>query len=278
MAYGSQFFPIWEQWYDFAQQNYVGPNADGAPEWVVFYRDPIVGFDHRPNIAVSWLWWAFWLLPLDLERARSFHEVIKKHFLVRATDGSAFAQPVPGAGVEDVALTLRALTIAYQVGDLDTAAALRARVEVNYEPTWDRQAGEFHYGFRLGEPIPRGQYNSHIMLSEVGGPGGWWRLFNEPTARRFEEPTVCGVEYPRVGLSEAYYDEGRRTLFLRPYAATPAAVGGMTRFRVTNLKRPGSCRVLADGRPHDRFRVHGDELEIEAPIDERRYQVIEEAT
>jgi hypothetical protein len=81
-----------------------------------------------------------------------------------------------------------------------------------------------------------------------------------------------------VGLSEARYHAGRRTLFLRPYAATPAAAGGLTRFRVTNLKHPENCRVLADGVPYDRVWVRDGALEIEATIDERRYEVIEEST
>ncbi len=275
MAYGSRSFPIWEEWYEYAQQHYVGPVVEGVPEWVVCYRDPIVGFDHRPPIALGWVWWAFWLMPLDLEQARSFLEVVKRHFLVKKPDGSAFIQMAPGANLDDVCMTLRVLTLAHQIGDNELVRMLRTQVEANYEPTWDRQAGEFFYGFRLGEAIPRGQYNSHVMLSEVGEPGGWWRLFNESSVRRFEEPTVCGVDYPRVGLSEAHYDAKERTLALRTYAATPAAAGGTTRFRVTNLKQPGACRVLADGVPYDRCRVHDGELEIEATIDEKCYQVIE---
>src|SRR5262249_16538936 len=146
MVYDSRLFPIWEQWYNYAQQNYIGPIADGAPEWIAFYRDPIRGFDHRPNIAVSWLWWGFFLLPLDRQQVGSFQEAIKKHFLVRQGDGSAFIQLAPGANVDDVPLTLRALTLAHQLGDARTAGALRAHVEANYEPTWDRQVGEFFYG------------------------------------------------------------------------------------------------------------------------------------
>jgi hypothetical protein len=246
-----------------------------VPEWVVCYRDPIVGFDQRPDISLGWVWWAFWLLPLDAARARSFLEAVKRRFLVRSPDGSAFVQLVPGTQADDVFMTIYTLSLAYQLGDAETEAALRAHVQAKYEPTWDRQAGEFYYGCRLGEPIPRGQYNAHLMLSEVGGPGGWQRIVNEPSTRRFEEPTICGVDYPLVGLSEAYYDAGRRTLFLQPYAATPAAAGGLTRFRVKNLKQPGNCRVLADGVPHNRVLVRDDDLEIEATIEEKRYQVIE---
>ncbi len=278
MVYDSRFLAIWEQWYEFAQHNYVGPTVAGVPEWVVCYRDPIVGFDQRPDVSLGWVWWAFWLIPLDPARARSFLEAVKKRYLVRSPGGTAFVQFAPGTQADDVFMTIYTLSLAYQLGDVETEAALRAHVEAQYEPTWDRQAGEFHYGCRLGESIPRGQYNSHLMMSEVGGPGGWQRLFNESSSRRFAEPTVSGVDYPRVGLSEAYYDAGQHSLFLRTYPATPTAAGDRTRFRVHNLREPERCRVLAGGVPYDRVRFREGELEIEAVIDETRYQIIEGAT
>ena len=53
--------------------------------------------------------------------------------------------------------------------------------------------------------------NATLMVGEAGGDGAWWRLFNEPNLRKFEQPTVVGVDYPKVGISEAAYDEGART-------------------------------------------------------------------
>src|SRR5262249_9623379 len=153
------------------------------------YRDPIVGFDQRPDISLGWVWWAFWLLPLDPARAGSFLEAVKRRYILRSPDGSAFVQLAPGTQADEGFMTICTLSLASQWGDAETEAALRAHVEGRYEPTWDRQAGEFYYGCGLGESIPRGQYNSHLMLSEVGGPGGWRRIFNEPSTRRFGEPT-----------------------------------------------------------------------------------------
>jgi hypothetical protein len=253
----------------------MGPTADGPPEWITLYYDPLLRLNNTANVALNWLWWAFFLLPIDRERARSFYEVIKARFVVDKADGSAFIQPAPGANVEDVYLTARALSLAHELGDGEIAGKLRTHAEASYEPTWDRQAGDFYYLFGLREPYPRGQFNAQLMLSEIGGPGAWWRLFNEPNLRKFEEPTVCGVDYPRVGLSEAYYDPGRRALALQTYAATPAAAGGQTRFRLVGLRRPEKCSVLREGAPYDRVRVHNGSLEIEATIEQKRYQVIE---
>ena len=152
---------------------------------------------------------------------------------------------------------------------------LHAYVEAHYEPTWYREAGKFYYLFGLREPYPCGQYNANLMVSEVAGPDAWWRLFNEPNLKKFEEPTVRSVDYPRMGLSQAYYDRRLRTLLLRTYPIDQSGIGSSTRFRVTNLERPGDCTVLADGAPYSSWTVQEDELEVTTTIDARFFQIVE---
>jgi hypothetical protein len=113
------------------------------------------------------------------------------------------------------------------------------------------------------------------MVSEVAGPGAWWRLFNEPNLKKFEEPTVYGVDYPRMGLSQAYYDRQQRTLVLRTYPIAQSALGSPTSFRVKNLARPGDCTVLADGAPYGGWAVREGELEVTTTIDQRSFQIVE---
>jgi hypothetical protein len=272
-VYGSNSFTIYRQWNAHALKHYMASASDHPPAWLTMYYDPLIQFNNTANLALSWLWWSFFLLPNDRERVRLFYETIKANFLVEK-DGSAFLQPAPGVGIDDPYLTARALTLAHELADGDTVAKLRAHAEAQYEPTWDRVTGEFYYLFGLKEPFPRGQYNAVLMPAEVGREGAWWRLFNEPNLKKFSDPTVQGVDYPRLGLSQAYYDREKRALFLQTYAATPSAAGSLTRFRVANLQQPEACSVLVDGIPHDRVRVVEGQLEIETTIGEKRYQVI----
>jgi len=273
-VYGSKSFATYRQWYAYATEHYMASTGPQPPDWVTMYYDPLLNLNNTSNLALSWLWWSFFLLPNDRERVRLFYQATKSLFLVEK-GGSAFIQPAPGANCDDPYLTARALTMAHELGDSETAAKLRTYVEANYEPTWDREAGEFYYLFGLKEPFPRGQYNAVLMLSEVGGEGAWWRLFNEPNLRKLSEPTVHGVDYPRLGFSQAYYDQARRSLVLQAYPGVASAVGSPTRFRVNNLQQPGACLVLVEGAPHEHFRVLDGELEIETTIAEKRYQVIE---
>jgi hypothetical protein len=245
------------------------------PEWVTIYYDPLLGLNHSIPSSANWIAWGFNLVPNDREMAQRFYEAAKKGFLVEKPDGTAYMVAAAGTTKDNPYITARTLGLANELGDTEIVKKLRAHVEAHYEPTWDRAAGEFYYLFGLREPYPRGQYNANLMVSEVAGPGAWWRLFNEPNLKKFEEPTVHGVDYSRMGLSQAYYDRSRRTLRLRTYPIDRSAIGSPTTFRIKHLVSPRDCTVLSDGAPYSSWAVREDELELTTTIDERSFQIVE---
>jgi len=239
------------------------------------YYDPLLDFHHKTPSSANWIEWAFYLLPNDREMAQRLYEAAKQGSLVEKADGTAHMVVAPGSTKDAPFITARALSLANEIGDTEVVKKLRAYVEAHYEPTWDREAGEFYYLFGLREPYPRGQYNANLMVSEVAGPGAWWRLFNEPNLKKFEEPTVQGVDYQRMGLSQAYYDRQQRMLVLRTYPIDQSAIGSPTSFRVKNLARPSDSAVLADGAPYDGWAVREGELEVTTTIVQRAFQIVE---
>jgi hypothetical protein len=276
MIYGSDTFRAFEQWYEYAKQHYIARfDDDQLPKWVTFYYDPLLDLNHTIPLSGSWVNWGFFLLPNDRAMARRFYEVATRGSLVQPADGTAYMAAAPGMTKDDLYTTILTLSMANNLGDTEVVKKLRAHAEARYEPTWDRAAGEFYYLFGLREPYPRGQYNALIMVSEVGGPDAWWRLFNEPNLNKFAEPTVYGVDYPRMGLSQAYYDRQRRTLVLRTYPIDQSAIGSPTSFRVKQLARPDDCTVLADGAPYSGWAVREGELEVTTTIAQRSFQIIE---
>jgi hypothetical protein len=86
---------------------------------------------------------------------------------------------------------------------------------------------------------------------------------------------VQRVDYPRMGLSQAYYDRRLRTLLLRTYPIDQSGIGRSTSFRVTNLERPGDCMTIADGAPYSSWAVQEGELEVTTTIDARSFQIVE---
>jgi hypothetical protein len=245
-------------WYDYAKEHYIAQIRDQLPDWVTTYYDPLLDMNHTVPSASNLILWAFALLPNDREMARRLYDLAKRDCLTTKADGTAHIVVAPGWTREDIFTT-----------------ALTSHAETHYEPTWDRDTGEFYYLFGLREPYPRGQYNANIMVSEIAGSGAWWRLFNEPNLRKFDEPTVYAVDYAQMGLSQAYYDRERRTLVLQTYSNDQAAIGSPTSFRIQNLAEPGRCTVLADDAPYSSWEVRERELEVTTTIGQRSFQIIE---
>jgi hypothetical protein len=169
----------------------------------------------------------------------------------------------------------RGLLDAREKGDAAHYQALHALAEHFAEPTWDRARGEFYYRFGLEEPYPRGQANAVIMAAEAGGKQAWWRIFNKPNLRKFDQPTVSGVDFPRLGISQASYDADNDLLAVSTYAADPWLAGTMTTFTVERLREPTQARVLRDGQVYDGWRVSGDErIEIRAEVHDHAYLIL----
>ena len=91
------------------------------------------------------------------------------------------------------------------------------------------------------------------------------RIYDAPNLRKFLEPSVYGVDFPNVCISQAYYDLDRRSLVISMDPGLPRASGQPTTFRVNNVN-PQRCRVTMDGQPSQDWRVVGDELEITTTV------------
>jgi hypothetical protein len=156
------------------------------------------------------------------------------------------------------------LWMAKEMGFDHIVGPLSAAIDEHCEPTWDRVRGEFTWGFGLGEPHPRGQFNGTMAAAQVATERAWWRLANVGPGDRFAEPTVIGVDFPAVALREARWDASSGVL-----TVTPVGIGSYARrttFRVTNVDDP--ARWSADGpvAGEVELRVVGSDLEVDAPV------------
>jgi hypothetical protein len=132
----------------------------------------------------------------------------------------------------------------------DLADRLRQAADAEYEPTFDAERGEFTWGFRLGEDHPRGQFNASMATAEIMTEGAWWRLFNNGPASRFREPTVTGIEFPDLTVTQAWWNVPTQRLLVATAPRNTRVVGRPTSFRVSNLgskPRLGVC-LDAHGR------------------------------
>ena len=148
--------------------------------------------------------------------------------------------PVPPLGPR---VSATALWMAKEFGLAPLAAALEETANEHYEPTWDRARGEFTWGFALGEPHPRGQYNGTMAAAQVVTEGAWSRLATVGPGSRFTEPTVVDVDFPTVALSEARWDADSETLLVTPSPMNESGSAEPTTFRVINLPDPSRWKV-----------------------------------
>jgi hypothetical protein len=157
--------------------------------------------------------------------------------------------------------------------DDEIAAARLDAFASSLEPTWTAD-GAFFYGFGLGEAHPRGQPNATMLLAEaIDRPGRWAEALGPVTDDRFREPTVCGVDFPALGLRQASYSPAASTLLLSTYAARPTD-GATTTFAITGLEDAAAWSVTCDGKSHRRARVVDPEtLSVTCSVADHRFAI-----
>ena len=250
---------MFEHWWSHAEAHYVGLRNGKLSDTLTLYYDPILHYDHRRG-PESALMMAVYLAPQKPDAA----ELIFRAGAERLgwTTDAPVREPRGNPR-----FTLWGLILAREFGDSAIYDKLAAHCEVHHEPNWDAAAGEFTWGFGLNEPHPRGQFNATRMMAEALSEGSWRWLFKAPNLDKFNEPTVCGVDFPTVCLSQAWYDAALHRLIVATDAGLSQASGQPTSFRVTNID-PTACQVEIDGRASDDWRVVEGDLEITTTVAE----------
>ena len=152
------------------------------------------------------------------------------------------------------------LQLAGELAESDVKASLWQLAEPMLEPMHDEDSGEFTLGLGLNEIHPRGQLNARIMAGWVCERGSWSRIFNEPNLSKFDEPSVCGVDFPNVALSVARWDGTKMHLCVQP--KNNRLEGKMTEFKIVDLDRTKKwCLVSSDGQSIGLAAV-GEELSV----------------
>ena len=232
-----QVFDRW--WRAVCRHKYLHLDGDELPQAVTLYYDPILDVHHEVPVMFGMVP-APYLAPQVPDDARRLFEAGMRQFGMWEST-AAVAPTGPRASAT-------ALWMAKEWGLRPLADALAATVDEHYQPTWDHNRGEFTWGFGLDEPHPRGQYNGTMAAAQVATEHAWSRLATVGPGNRFTEPTVIGVDFPTVALSEAWWDTTQQTLFVTPQPLNDDRSGEPTTFHVIDLPDPTAWRVeLEDG-------------------------------
>ena len=257
--FGTALHGVFAQWWAHAEAHYVGLRDGRLGDTLTLYYDPLLRYDHRRG-PESALMMAVYLAPQRPHVAELIFAAAAER--LGWTTDAPLREPRGNPR-----FTLWGLILAREFGDNAIHGKLDAYGEAHHEPTWDAPTGEFTWGFGLNESHPRGQFNATRMMAEALSEGAWRRLFKAPNLRKFNEPTVHGVDFPTVCLSQAWYDAARRRLVIATDAGLSRAAGQPTSFRVTHVD-PAACQVEIDGRLSDDWRIVEGDLEITTTVAE----------
>jgi len=259
LAFGTDHHEVFDVWWQHARREYLHLDGDAPPMAVTLYYDPIID-EHLTVPALLGGIPAFYLAPQVPDEARRLWDASRAQAGILQVDG-----PVAPLGPRMTAMTM---FLAREWGVHDLADALQTASDERYQPTWDRARGEFTWGFELDEPHPRGQYNGHMAAAEVVTEGAWWRLANVASEARFGEPTVIGVDFPRIALRQAEWDAGEQALRLATHPMTADPGQAPTSFRVTGLTEPEHWVVDASDAAPVTWQPSGADLEVHLPTAE----------
>lgn len=262
-VFAKQTHRAFENFLEYAKQNYIKVGTDGTLESITSYYDPLAKFHFSPGGAAPGVATAHMILPQNREMGTFLYEAAANALGWRSANAQVRANPT-------------GLILARELGDDVVVSRLSAAAEREFQPQFFGEHQEqFGWFFNLKEGFPRGQQSAMMMAAEVGKGGGWMRAFDAPHMDKFTAPTVEGIDFPALGVSQAWNDTSSGTLHVTTYAAAPDKRGAQTSWRVTNLPATGNIVVRVDGQPFTRFEVTGPNvIRVDSTIDLRRFEIV----
>jgi len=263
---------LFGNWVEFARRHYMKFDRRGELEWFAFFYDPLEKTVFRlydEASAYASLCVTPYVYPQDKKLGALLYETS-----ARTLGWNDPKKPL----IEfhpDPRWALIMLLMSRELGDHVTEERLRTLAERDYEPRFFGEDDDyFGWFFKNGEEWPRGQLAALAMLGEVGEPGAWTRVFDQPNLTKFDEPTVEGIEFPRLGVAQAWNDNRAGALWVETYAATSAARRRKTTWRVTQLPAAGDVTVVCDSSDFTAWRaIDRTTIEIDTDVDHHIFRI-----
>ncbi len=270
--FGGRTHDVFDRWVEHARTHYMGLDRRGGIDWFALYYDPL---ERAPLLLRDDLsaYASLCITPYVVPQHREFGTTLYESS-VRRLGWDDPRKPVLQLH-PDPRFALVALVVARELGDTTTYDRLREVAERTFEPrAFGPEGDRFGWWFNLGEEYPRGQLSSLMMLTELGEPGSWTRVFTHPNLDKFTQPTVEGVDFPRLGIAAAHNDLDAGALLVETYAATPSARGERTTLRVRLLPDTDAVSIRCDGDDLPSWRVVGPGcIEIETTVGDHSLRI-----
>jgi hypothetical protein len=149
------------------------------------------------------------------------------------------------------------LSISKEFDDQVTYERLRKFAEENFEPRYfGLNDSQFGFWFNLGENWPRGQLSALAMCAEVCDGGAWEKLFKEPNLTKYYSPTIHNVDFPAVGVRQAWHDDNEGLLVFQIEDGDKTKTNQKTKVSISNIPDPNQIKIFCDGKPFEDYSVN----------------------
>ena len=259
-------------WLNEFKTRYCDVDAAGNIQNTTTYFDPELDYHNQAAGIFIGFGVAWYVLPQDPVLARELYDAVK------TVTGWPGTKPNPGNGLEHAHLmSILGLLLAQEFGDEQVVNFLRHGI---YNVSELKECGDFESGyyFHRGENWPRGQMSALLTCSHLLSKGQWTSFFNrtpEEHASQHGGPTVVGVDYPFLALSDARFVDDNTALLIATYPATRHH-NLSTKFQVTQLPNVERNKVTVecDGQMYDDWSVlTSTSIEIVTATTERIFYV-----
>ena len=243
-----------DNWWGFAAENYL-VWEEGKAVSADLYYDPVVD-EHVGRGPMGIIAPAWYMAPQRNEVAEMGWKT--------AAALSGVMSDGPNVGLQNPATATFILQLSGEFADPETKQLIWDAAEELIEPTWDSESGEFTLGLGLNEEHPRGQLNARMMAGWVCMQGAWSDIFNDPNLAKFSQPTVEGVDFPRVALSEAKWDG--EALHIAAHAQNTKIAGTTTTLKMTNIASTKGWYLHESNGTRTPLEDRGDHVEIKLVV------------
>lgn len=252
-----------DNWWEFAVNNYL-VWEEGKAVSADLYYDPVVD-EHVGRSPMGLIAPAWYMAPQRNEVAQMGWKI--------AAAMSGVMSDGPNTGLRTPEMATFILQLSGEFADPETKRLMWDAAEELIEPTWNVETGEFTLGLGLNEEHPRGQLNARMMAGWVCTEGAWSRIFNAPNLAKFNQPTVEGVDFPRVALSEAKWDG--EALHIAAHARNTKTVGTITTMKMINVESTKGWYLMESDGTKTSLKDQGDHVAISLVADNKIVSIMQ---
>jgi hypothetical protein len=281
---GTSYRAGYDRWVEWAEDNVTGGHTEpGGPfAWCAPYFDrdiPYCMCEPHQQMGAFFVGPAMQIVPTHPEWATRIYEGMVRQYGRQDDDGLYIVWPpeltgaaLTGAETVDRIGTSGALTYAREIGDVERVEGLQSWIDKHGGVSY--ADGEFYFTYGMEESWPRGIPNAWATLGYIGGAGSLRKMYNDLNLAKFDQPTLEGIDYPGVNVSQATYDPAKDALVVSISRGT-ARPGSATTLRITNYGfRPREHQVLADGKEYDDWSESGPgEIAIRTTVDDHTFVI-----